>query len=252
MLNSSQEIKDFKGYQAAGGLQKSPSYHLAIATIPLSEQIKAQLLDAVNSDLNYNADGINGLPEAMLALSNEAADALVAAKSMVSYLDIAAVPTDIEQVAIGVEIIRKLGGTENKEPAPSLLPITDSSKITALKTSLTTLQSHVPNAVALMIKINSAITPIPSIPPAPQLPAPQLSKELKQQALAMISILNPLVGTIKNKAAPCLALIDNAIDERRLAVIAFNDCIAFTMLNGQKNKPTVSGAAEAIYPKVVF
>lgn len=252
MLNNPQEIEAFKDYQAAGGLQKPASYHMAIAIVPLAEQAKNQLSGAVNSELNYNADGISELPEALLTLSGEADEALSSANAMITYLGLAANPTDIEQVAIGVGIIRKLAGTDNDDPAPSILPVTNADDITALKANLVTLHSSAADAITLMGKINTAITPTPAIPPAPTLPTPPLPNDLKQQALAMITTIKPLLGTVSAKALAVSKLVSLATIERQAAIVAFNDCIAFTMLNGQKTKPSVSDAANAIYPKVIF
>lgn len=252
MLNNPQEIEDFKKFQSAGGLQQPPSYHVAIATVPLAEQAKNQLAGAVNSELDYNADGISELPEALLTLSSEADEALSSANAMITYLGLAANPTDIEQVAIGVGIIRKLAGTDLDAPAPSMLPITNADDITALKANLVTLNGASADAITLMDKINTAITPAPAIPPAPVLPAPPLSDDLKQKALDMITALKPLLGTVSAKAQAASKLVSLATTERQAAITAFNDCIAFTMLNGQKSKPSVSDAANAIYPKVSF
>lgn len=252
MLNNPQEVKEFKDYQAAGGLQQPPGYHKAIATVPLAEQVKSQLSGAVSSDVDYNADGINDLPAIMLTLSNESGEALIAANAMITYLDIAANTTDIEQVAIGVGIVRKLAGVEDKEPAPSIIPITNADDITALHAGIVAMHSNVADAVALMDQINTALTPAPAIPPAPALPAPPLPDKLKQQALAMIATLEPMTGSITSKAVIVMELTEEATSERLAAIDAFNDCIAFTMLNGQKSKPSVSGAANAMYPKVKY
>lgn len=250
MLNTPQDILDFKEYQNAGGLQQPASYHSAIATIPLSEQAKSQLSGAVNNAIDYDSDGINELPSTMTTLSNEADEALVAANAMVTYLSVAANPTDIEQVAIGVGIVRKLAGIDDNTPAPSILPITNSSKIIALHTAIANLHINIPDAVALMSKINTALTPAPAIPPALPVPVPPLTDGLKQQALSMIITLKPFLGSITSRAINVGDMVGVATTERDVAITAFNDCIAFTMLSGQKQKPSVSDAANALYPKM--
>ncbi|WP_318491909.1 hypothetical protein [Photobacterium leiognathi] len=251
MLNNPQDVIEFKEYQSAGGLQKPFSYEEANKAIALAETVNNAFIASVDNDLDYVADGIQELPEIITALGGEAGEAGAASMALKTYLDLSANPTDLEQVSIGVDIICKLAGTANDKPALSITPITDPTAITSLVNKLTLVDAQTATITDLMAKINEAITPPPApIPPAktPTLPPPPLPDDLKTQAMALIDVLKPLKGSVITMATTVDDLAKNATVEREKAIKAFNDAIAFTLLKGQKSKPSVSAAANELYP----
>lgn len=249
MLNNEQEIIDFKEYKNLGGLQKPLNYTIAKNIISLSEEIKNNITASINNDLNYNSDGIQELPIVLKSISAKLEQAIQSSKSLIDYLDLAATPTDIEQVAIGVNIIRKLNNVDDLEPAPSMLPITEKTVINGLKDSLSNNSNVIKTATDLMIQINTAITPLPPVPPATTSPQNPLPSDLKSKALSMVNTIKPVERDISEKVNLIIDLVSSAKNERDKAIIEFKSCIEFTLLNSQKNKPSVSGAATAIYPK---
>lgn len=255
MLNTPHEIEEFKQFQAAGGLKLPETRQIGAEVKSLSASVSAKLKASIDPGVDYERDGIKSLPDAITSLASEADKATSACAGWVSYIDIAAVPTDIEQVSIGVDILRKLAGEPNNSPVPSLLPITSKTEINELKAAMESLIDKEPSTSSLMAQINEALQPIPGTPdpmepnaPVEDLPPPPLPADLKQKAIAKANELKSLIQHIQGKVSVISSMVSSAHSERDEALKAFSDCIGFTLVSGQRDRLSVSDAANEIFP----
>lgn len=249
MLSTPESIDRFKIFHSKGGIKKPDSYMIAVANVQQSKDIHSTLFSTVDYRLDYSKDGIQELPSLIAALSHECVPAKLANESLINYIDMAATPSDLMQVAGGVDILLKLSNTNSDQPAASIGPIVDMSRVNECKTALDQLSILTESITALMSQINSAITPpTPLPPPAPVLPAPALPENLKTQAIAMISRLSQIVGVIENTATNITEFSAAAAAQRIAALDAFNSAIDYTIIEANEKNNSIKDAIAAISP----
>lgn len=250
MLDTPEQIAAFIDYQSAGGLQKPVTFGLAFEAKNLSHDLCLALSTCVDESNDYAAVGVEPLVLEIDSLYSELSQATLVSDAMVSYLDIAATPSDLEIVAVGVRILDKIHG-ESPKPAPSIEPIINREPIDALLGAVQEMNAHKINIVDVMSKINAAMIPV--TPPEKNAGGgglvPPLPPALIDEALALSETLSGFKGIIAGFATALKKSIDEAVTERDKAKLAFNDCVSFTMLNNQKNNPAINQAADSIYPK---
>lgn len=251
MLDTPESIAGFGSYQSAGGFKMPSSYGLATNNQNAAQSLSAALMGSVDSELNYTKDGIQDLPATITTLAGECDTVPPACQAWKDYLDAAAKPDDLMQVSVGVDVLRKLASQPNDKPADSIKPITDGQPVDDNKQAIAQLERERAGVVSLMVQINAAITPPVSTGPTGEettLPPPPLPDDLKQQALAMVKQLRPLVGTVKATSNTIASWASSASSERSKALKAFSDAVSFTILDGNKENPVIKDAINAINP----
>lgn len=253
MLNNQDEIDRFKDFQNAGGT-KDPEAALVSADIINNASLVVEMLaNAINDALDYEADGIQELPEQIRQISTDAQSASAAAKTYRDYVAMLCDPSSLEQIAIGSDIVCKLAGIPSDKPSLAIAPITTVEAVSHLSAQVLEIGAHTPDVKHLMTEINAAITPPPPPPPVegqePVVPpAPPLPEELKQQAMVMIESLKSFDGLVSNATTALVDFLNKSEQEKEKAVSAFYSCIQFTLLSNQKKNPIISDAVNNIYP----
>ncbi|UKA12877.1 hypothetical protein [Photobacterium damselae] len=243
MLNTPESIARFKEFTAAGGLKLPESYNLASEMEKRSKTLYEGLSNVLDPELDYDSAGIGPFITSVNALADGYLNLSDACQSWTSYLDKAAYPNDLIQVAIGVDVIRKLNDDTSDTPAPSIIPIIDSTVIEAGELALDSAEAITADVISLIEQINAAITPPP--PPAP---VPPLPEDLKEQALEMANQITPLQVDLNNKGKSISDTTSQADQDRAEALKAMTDAVNFTLCeNGEKNS-LISDAIAVIYP----
>lgn len=247
MLDNPKQIADFGKYQAAGGFKRPDSYETATSNMTAAQSHSEALKAAVDPELDYNKDGIQELPQLITQLAGECDAVTPASTAWNEYLDMAATPDDLMQVAIGVDVLCKMAGQPNDKPAASIRPITHGQAVTDNKGAIDQVSAKRPGIVALMAKINVAITPSTG-PMGGTLPPPPLPADLKQQAMAMIAELRPLRGKVQATSTIVSDQANAAKVERAKALKAFSEAVSFTILDNNRENPPIKDAINEIYP----
>lgn len=256
MLDTPDQLASFGDYQAAGGFKKPGSYAVASSNKSTAQSLSESLKGSIDPELNYQKDGIQELPDLINRLAAECDAVTPASDAWTEYLDKAAKPDDLMQVSIGVDVLRKMSGAPEDEPAASTRPITDGQAVTNNKAAIAKVSAVKSAVLRLMANINTAITP----PPAPTgsgtggggaggtLPPPPLPADLKQQAMSMIDKLRPLRGQVQSTSNKVSSQASAASSERTKALKAFEDAVSFTIIDSNKKNPKISDAINAIAP----
>lgn len=248
MIDSQEDIIKFKKYLAAGGLQKPSSFVYAESCVQLAKSIHTDLVLTCDNTIDYASSGIHELPSQITYICNECVEAKVSATSCIEYLDIAAKPDDLIQVALGYDINCKLSGT-TPSAAPFTYPITEFEPLRKCIDALLQIKNITPDIVTLMHEINTALTPPPE-PPDSSIPSdkPILSDELKQDAISMENKLRPIQGLIKLTSDRIKSWIDLASSDRNANLTSFTNAIQYTILDANHKNIAISDAISSISP----
>ncbi|CAH0543021.1 hypothetical protein [Vibrio marisflavi] len=123
MLNTPEDLEKFREFNAAGGLKQPETLTKGLELKSQANALDKQYSDCVITDVDYDSAGVGGLVDAINELVKETQDAENALDAWNGYIKLAADPTDLEQVAQGVDVRCKLNDVDNDQPCASIIPI---------------------------------------------------------------------------------------------------------------------------------
>ncbi|MCG6387505.1 hypothetical protein K6U51_12735 [Vibrio fluvialis] len=252
MINDN-DVERFKSFYAAGGLVEASNLTkgkaLVAATAPTSELYSA----TIEPEADYSADGVQRLPDAILTLSSELNAATAALTGWNEYLVIATDPFDLQQVAQGAEVYRKVKPEPNDSLWPSIVPITSKPEIEALESAVNSLKSYLAETQALMAEVNASVWPDPVESPGPdgepvstRTPIP-LTPEQVDKCLVLAGKLEAEVGGVSSAAAVIGNMASTATSKRTLALAYFSKAVSFIVCSNQVKLPSVGDATKEVF-----
>lgn len=252
MINEN-DIDRFNSFYAAGGLKEASNLTkgkaLAAITAPTSELYAATVI----AEANYSSDGVQRLPNAILALSGELGGATGALESWNGYLAKAVDPFDLQQVAQGAEVYRKVHSEPNDSHWPSITPITSKVEITALESAINGVKSYLSETQTLMAEINKSVWPDPveTVGPGGEVtstrtPVP-LTPTQVQKCLTLAAKLEAQVGKVGVAASTIANMAAVGASKRVLAMSYFSKAVSFLVCSNQIDNPSIGDATKEVF-----
>lgn len=247
MLNNKDDIDNCKRFIAKGGVKLPASYHLSQKTSLSALTLANNLSKLLNDNIDYDIAGISDLTNEINLTSGYCHSISNECDKWNQYLIIAAIPSDLIQVSIGVDIYRKLNGIKTNDEAPSILPIVDHSTIETVNTAIEKLALILPTITELMVKINIAITPQIQTPGviAPQ---PLLPPNIKTSAKSLLNSLTTISTSINESNSIINKIVSTAISDRESALSSLKSAIDYTLISGNTKNTLIKSAIHEINP----
>ncbi|HCE1714492.1 hypothetical protein [Vibrio parahaemolyticus] len=249
MLDTQEQIEQFRQFLDVGGLKEAENLTRGKSLKVKCESLSEKLSGCVSEDIE-DYQGASKLVATLKGLNGSVSATVATLTQWNEHLVLITDPTDLEQVSIGVNIKRKVDGTEDNVPAPSILPITSKEELKALEAVINGLSGHVDEAVSLMTQINGALTPPTGgsgTGGGATLPPPVLPPELANKADALNEVMTPLAGGVASSSKVIEAMIIASKEERTLALDYFTKAISFTICSNQTKKPSIKDATAEVF-----
>lgn len=255
MLGTEEQLADFGKFMDAGGLKTPENLPLSQSLSGQSGSLQASYAATVESEADYEADGVQSLPDAIQALSGEMGGAVTALDAWSEYIALAADPFDLAQVSQGADVYRKVHAIDNDTPWASLPPITDKVALVDYQSQWALVDSKLEETQALMAEIHESLLPPPTTetdsetgdsvevetPPIP------LTQDQVDRCLALAFELEALYPSTAALVAQLATMISDAKAARLLALDYFDKAVKFTVCSGQMETPSVSEATSEIF-----
>lgn len=247
------KIDSFIAFQQAGGLSEAENLTRGLALLSLSSSLSASYMAMVEQEADYAADGIQRLPDAIKALSNELGYAASVLPGWNEFITLANEPTDLEQVSQGAKVCRTVEGVPNDAPWPSILPITSKAELVALEVAINAVKAHINAVQALMTEINASVWPDEVVIVGPdgtetseRNPVP-LTSQQKQACLSLADTLEPEVGKVQAAAAIIDGMVKDATSSRATALDWFQKAVTFTIASNQVDRADIGPATREVF-----
>lgn len=247
------KLASFTSFFDAGGLSEPGNLTKGLASLSLSSALGPSYVATVETEADYASDGVQRLPDAILALSGELDSAASQLPGWNAFISLASDPTDLEQVSQGAKVCRMVQGQENDTPWPSILPITSKPEIAVLEQAINDVQAHLASTQTLMTEINASVWPdaVEVVNPdqttsMERYPVP-LTQDQIDRCLAHASLLEAELGKVGDAANVIGTMTQEATSSRALALDYFEKAVSFTIASNQIGRSDVGGATEEVF-----